>query len=295
MIIVRLSGGLGNQMFQYAAGLSVATRNNAELFLDLEYLNNNVVHNGFELNTIFNISYMPSSDNQIKSILGLRSNKWIFKSLLRLNFKFLTGSHLYVQPYFSYDKKFNKICDNNYLIGYFQSEKYFSNIKDLIRKHFRFKKNLSKKNLHFLRLIKNTNSVSIHVRRGDYVTNQKVSNIHRICSINYYKKAISYIKKNIENPHFYIFSDDKEWVIKNFNFERRSTIISLNLNKQNYVDMLLMSRCKHNIIANSSFSWWGSWLNNNENKKTIAPSKWFGVANRDLITDDIYTNKMIKI
>ncbi len=275
MIVVRLSGGLGNQMFQYAAGLSAAIRNNTDLFLDLEYLTNHPIHNGFELNSIFDISSLPSSSKQIKFILGFRSNKWIYKILLRLKLKILAGSHFYIEPYFNYDRKFTEICDNNYLIGYFQSEKYFINIKNLIHKHFRFKKNISKENLHLLRLIKNTNSVSIHVRRGDYVTNPNAFNIHGICSIIYYKKAISYIKKNIENPHFYIFSDDKEWAIKNFNFERRSTIISLNSNKQDYMDMLLMSRCRHNIIANSSFSWWAAWLNGNVSKIVIAPKKWF--------------------
>lgn len=293
MIIVRLSGGIGNQMFQFAAGLSAANWNNTELFLDIEYFRKNQIHNGFELNRAFKNQCKISSPSRTRSILGIRANKWILKTILRFEGKLLRGQHLYSQPSFNYDNNFDKISEDSYLIGYFQSEKYFYKIKDLIRKHFIFKNKLSKSNTDLLKLIKNSNSVSIHIRRGDYVTNKKAFDIHGICSSKYYKNAISYIKKNVRNPYFYIFSDDEELVRNNFIREKNLKIVDINKNNQSYIDMLLMSNCKHNIIANSSFSWWAAWLNNNPSKIVIAPKKWF--KSGSFSTTDLIPEGWIKI
>ena len=159
----------------------------------------------------------------------------------------------------------------NYYIGYWQSEKFFKDISDEIRKDFSFPKFTSEKNLEILKLIKSYNSVSIHIRRGDYLQNR---GFNGLAPLEYYQKAIEYIKNKIENPHFFIFSNDIEWCRKNLSIEN-SYYIDWNRGEESYRDMQLMSLCKHNIIPNSTFSWWGAWLNKNPNKIVIAPEKWF--------------------
>jgi hypothetical protein len=293
MIIVKLSGGLGNQMFQYAAGLSVAKNNNTKLFLDVDFFKKNTAHNGFELSKIFSEKFHISTVKDVRHILGFRSYSILFKILLRVKNNLLRGQNLYIEPHFSYDRNFKKICDNNFLVGYFQSEKYFIDIENLIRKIFTFNKNLNTKNKEFLKLIKNSNSVSIHIRRGDYLSNQKAFDVHGICSDIYYDKAISYIRKKISNPKFYIFSDDKEWVKHKFNYQKNFIVVDSNSASQSYFDMFLMSKCKHNIIANSSFSWWAAWLNNNPSKNVIAPKMWF--KSKSLSTKDLIPKNWILI
>jgi Glycosyl transferase family 11 len=163
------------------------------------------------------------------------------------------------------------------LDGYWQSEKYFIDCSKLIRKDFTFKNELDSYNLKLKSKIDKTNSVSIHIRRGDYVNNLNTNATHGLCSIDYYIKAVNYITERIESPYFFVFSDDIEWAKKNIMLNFPCQFISHNIGSKSYLDMQLMSLCKHNVIANSSFSWWGAWLNSNDNKIVIAPRKWFAV------------------
>ena len=164
--------------------------------------------------------------------------------------------------------------DDAYLDGYWQSEKYFSDIQDVIRKEFTVKNKPDPINESYLGEIKDCESVSVHVRRGDYVSNPTTNQVHGFLGLEYYQKAMNTMLEKIDTPHFFVFSDDPEWAEKNLTTDAPTTYVKHNGTK-NYEDMRLMNTCKHHIIANSSFSWWGAWLASNENKIVIGPSRWF--------------------
>ena len=161
--------------------------------------------------------------------------------------------------------------------------KYFEGIENDIKKDFRFKNQLDNKNLEILNEIENSNSISIHIRRGDYMSPENYNMYGCIATPTYYKKAIKVIEEKVENPTFFVFSNDMDWVKKNIQINSRVFYIDINSGNGSYKDMQLMSNCKHNIIANSSFSWWGAWLNENKNKIVIAPKKWI---NREDVDSD---------
>ena len=141
--------------------------------------------------------------------------------------------------------------------------------------------------------ISSCESVSLHIRRGDFVSNARTSTIHGTCNLNYYYRCVEEITKNVKNPHFFIFTDDTGWVSKNVKLSYPATVIDHNGRKKSYEDLMLMSLCSHNIIANSSFSWWGAWLNRNPNKMVFAPLRWF--AKDDISTRDLIPEKWRRI
>jgi len=188
---------------------------------------------------------------------------------------FVFPNHTIGETVKQYDVEILNAPKNSLFIGYWQTEKYFLPIQDTIRKDFTFKMPLEGLNKTLAESISSCNSVSMHIRRGDYVHNSETSKFHGVCSPEYYYEALEFIKKKSANIQLYIFSDDMEWVKVNMKFDVPVTYVGNNIDNQSYVDMQLMSLCKHNIIANSSFSWWGAWLNNNPEKIVIAPSKWF--------------------
>ena len=273
MIVTRMSGGLGNQMFQYAIGLNLAHKNNDALLIDaagytkIQNSSKDTIRN-FELDK-FNISSRLGSNSEIDEIkypLGLISkiNRLIQKKILR------RFNHDYCPDLLS--KK-----GNVYLDGFFQSEKNFMESSGLIRKEFSLKQEfINGQATKILENISHHTSVSIHIRRGDYAQDKKTNKYHGLCPISYYENAISLITSKIENPHFFIFSDDIEWVKKNLPINHPHTFVSdgILIPQQ---EMYLMSKCKHNIIANSTFSWWGAWLNENPDKIVIAPKKWVNI------------------
>jgi hypothetical protein len=191
-----------------------------------------------------------------------------FISLLKIKKSF------YEKNAFIYDPAFFDIGRNVNIFGYFQSEKYFKFIRKDILNIFKFKGASDPNYLEVVRKIQASNSVSVHIRRGDYVLNKTANAFHGVLSIAYYKKALNHIKANVAKPKIFLFSDDPEWVRKNFSFIGRFDLVDFNRGELSYRDMELMSLCKHNIIANSSFSWWGAWLNLNKDKIVIAPKKW---------------------
>jgi hypothetical protein len=283
MIIVNVKGGLGNQMFQYALYRALDSKDK-KVKLDIHSYKNYGLHNGYELPEIFNIKDIYCTNEEMEKFSDHQNN--IF---LRIRKKLIgrKKSHV-IQEGFSYmPSVFHK--DNIYLDGYWQSEKFFIKSSQQIRYDFTFKKELDEKNKSFLLKIQNKNSVSIHIRRGDYITDKLLGNV---CKIDYYKKAIEKMNKEVSNPLFVIFSDDIEWCKNNFNFIN-AEFVNWNKGMDSYKDMQLMSSCKHNVIANSSFSWWGAWLNNNKEKIVIAPSKWFNDENID--TKDVIPENWIKI
>ncbi|NMB57373.1 alpha-1,2-fucosyltransferase [Candidatus Beckwithbacteria bacterium] len=284
MIISKLSGGLGNQMFQYAAGRALAKRLKTDFKIDNNFYKHqpvNITHRKYELEC-FKLKAEIASDQEIRKL-----NYFHFKNQNRL----LNVLHYHLAPVFeknylqeknphNLDEKFFKTKKKNlYLQGSWQSEKYFKNIENIIRKDFDFKNKVNQHANKILNKIKSTNSISLHVRRTDYISNTNTNKIHGVCSIEYYKQAINLIIKETKDPIFFIFSDDISWCKQNLQLNYSHFYIE---NNKNWEDLKLMSNCKHNIIANSSFSWWGAWLNQNKEKIIYAPQKWFNLDKLDI-------------
>ncbi len=169
--------------------------------------------------------------------------------------------------------------------GYWQSEKFFKEHESQVRKDFKFKIEPAFSDTGLLKIMQSTESVSVHVRRGDFVTDTATNSYHGSLSVSYYLDAIEFLNRKLECPSFFFFSDDNEWLGSNFGHLPNSTIITKKEGQPDYMDMYYMSICRHNIIANSSFSWWGAWLNASPEKTVIAPSNWFRKAGKspDLI------------
>lgn len=262
MIIINLKGGLGNQMFQYATGRAISIKNKTQFKLDISGYNNekylkSETPREYELKD-FNIEESIASVKEIKKLkypLGIISKGWRFfrAKALRQNF----------QDY--YPKILKK--ENYYLDGFWQSEKNFLEIRDILLKEFSLKTPLT--------INPGPNSLSIHVRHGDYLTNKKTNSYHGVLDIRYYKSAYNFIKEKTNISTVYIFTDDVKWAKENLNFISEETIFASNLNYKNSEEIILMSKCDYNIIANSSFSWWGAWLNQKSDKIVIAPKTWF--------------------
>ena len=281
MIIVNIIGGLGNQMFQYAIGKAIAIKSKQKLKLDTTSFQHYTLRN-YELD-VFNIDTEIASKEEINH---LKYNKpsFVEKLYIILNKKSLPlKNRYYKEKKFQFDTEILSLRQSIYLEGYWQSEKYFITHKDILIKEFTPKKEISHQSSLFHKMMQAKTSVSLHIRRGDYVNNPTTNSFHGTCSLDYYKNAVSFITKKIDNPHFFIFSDDLIWAKENLNFITQITFVELNKDIPDYEEMYLMSQCKHNIIANSSFSWWGAWLNQNSDKIVISPKKWF----RDKTVDTI--------
>lgn len=286
MIISNIIGGLGNQMFQYAAGRAHSLKLGVPLKLDTRDFSGYQLHQGFELNRLFNCRAEIATDSDLAHVLGWQRAKLAQQVLRRPQLKRLRYKSFVVEPHFNYWSGINQLEDNKYLYGYWQSEKYFIEFAENIREDFTFKFPFSDQNAEIAEQISQVNAVSLHVRRGDYVSNAKNTFIG-VCSLEYYRKAIEHIKSQVDMPVFFVFSDDIDWVKNNLVLDKTSVFVSHNKGSESYNDMRLMSLCKHNIIANSSFSWWGAWLNSNPQKIVIAPKQWFasGQDDRDLIPE----------
>jgi hypothetical protein len=272
-IISQIYGGLGNQMFQYACGRAVANRLNARFFLDLSWFSSG--NRAYLLNAFQNINYSFYS-----------KKRFVFTRILR---KLKVYKIPFInEPYYSYWEGIEQIKSSAILSGYWQNEKYFSDISSIIKQEFSFPefdyleaRNIAKK------ITESPCSVNIHVRRGDYVEDPKTNGFHGTCSPDYYKKAIQIILDKYDGeiiPELYLFSDDPDWVKNNFNTcGLPFVVVNIQEHKDKpYHDMHLMSLCQHHIIANSSFSWWGAWLSSG-NGTVVAPKRWFA---KDTKKDD---------
>lgn len=289
MIIVDLSGGLGNQMFQYACARSLSIELNLPLKVVYGSLASQTIHNGYELNRVFGLELEFATENDIKKNLGF----FLSKPILRKIFSKKPLNNLNFQSFlpensFNYDPSiFSNIKGSVFLQGYWQTEKYFLNHKSQILKDFRFIDLNDEINILVANDIKSHSSISVHVRRGDYLTNLKAKNIHGHCSLEYYLNAIKFLQDQEGESRLFIFSDDPDWVNKNIATRFSDvSVIQHNRGVNSFNDMRLMSMCDHHIIANSSFSWWAAWLNPSKSKKIIAPKNWF-------ITDKMNTIDLI--
>lgn len=262
-------------MFQYAAGRALSLRNNFTLALDISGFERYELHQGFELQRVFNHPFETASRADIRRVLGWQSPVSIRRIVSRSPFASLFRKRFVVEPHFNYWPEINKLTKDCYLSGYWQSEKYFADWAAQIRADFTFQQPLESKNAELAKQISQLNAVSLHVRRGDYAINLKTNATHGLCSLDYYQESIRYIADRVGQPHFFIFSDDITWVNSNLKMDFPHVYVQHNHGADSYNDMRLMSLCRHHIIANSSFSWWGAWLNSNMDKIVIAPQKWF--------------------
>ncbi len=277
-------GGLGNQMFQYAAGLSAAERLRTELKMDLSWFDSLEEVDTPRFYELDNFNLKQEFVNKNDFVL---KNGGFINRIINIRKKQLDS---YIEPQFNYSDKFLNIKNNTYIEGYFQTEKYFKDIRGDVIKAFDLKNKASAESEKIIDQIKNSNSVSLHVRRGDYVSNKNANKFHGLMSKTYYKKALSIIESKVSNPNYFVFSDEIDWVKKNFDLPKKS--IYINHNKSGVEDMRIMRECKHNIIANSSFSWWGAWLGQKERKIVVAPNSWF--LNKEIDTSDIIPSRWIK-
>lgn len=292
MIIPQIIGGLGNQMFQYAAGRALALRNNTSLLLDISGFENYSLHQGFELQRVFSCPIEIASVADVRTLLGWQSSDKVRRVLLRPHFAALRRRALVAEPHFNYWPGIVEAPPDCYLIGYWQSEKYFSDVAATIRSDFTFRPELDGRNAELAAAMSRANSVSLHIRRGDYARNPKTLATHGLCSLEYYQAAIKHIAERVESPNFFIFSDDIPWAQENLKMAFSCQFIGHNQEAQSFVDMQLMSQCKHHIIANSSFSWWGAWLDPSPQKIVVAPQKWF--ANSTPV-DDLIPGSWVRL
>lgn len=269
MVTTILSGGLGNQMFQYAAGRALSLRLNTEMSVDTYKLQKKslAIRRDYQLDVFAMPVHIVQSAKvrfAVKSFLYLKDSCWGKKMFGLLNVFTENGS---------YDTNFGNLDGNVVLFGYFQNEKYFGEYEKQIREDFTFRQALHGRNKELAQQIMQSESVSIHIRRGDYIsaaTNQA------LLGMDYYSRAIKHMVEKTEKPSFYIFSDDADWVRENLNLTGYPCVyVGWNTGESSYIDMQLMACCKHNVIANSSFSWWGAWLNANPGKVVVAPSVWY--------------------
>jgi len=296
MIKIFTFGGLGNQMFQYAAARALAEQLGTSVCIDKSFLNiysKNTTPRCFELDSFCRKPDENTTSSKNRGRLFLKIYPKIKGNLLGR--KIAKNYNLYEEKQeFNFDSNFLSLPDKTLLLGYFQSEKYFAQLQEIIRDCFTFKKPISGKNAEIAEKINSTNAVSIHIRRGDYVSNAKSMNIYAQNSSEYYEKAINHIRQQVENPVFFVFSDDPEEAKKIISTPG-TTFIDWNNGQNSYLDMQLMSLCKHNIIANSSFSWWGAWLNKSAEKVVIAPANWFNDENKNSQTIDLIPEKWIRM
>ncbi len=294
MIVVKIFGGLGNQLFQYAFGRRLAIDRNTDLYIDLsmynQTLNSNQTIRDVELH-LFKINCKVADEQVIRQFSQSKINKLINEFLIRS--PFITSANYLREPHFHFYENALHVGKQIYINGYWQSEKYFSSIRNQLLTELIPNSELSNMSQLICNEIINNNAVSIHIRRGDYVSSEINQSIYHLWSIDYYINAIDYITTKISQPKFFVFSDDVEWVKSNLIIDYDVTFVDHNKGKYSYQDLILMSKCKHNIIANSSFSWWAAWLNQNANKIIIAPEKWF--KDKSKLTTDLICNTWITI
>ena len=280
MQVIKLMGGLGNQMFQYAYGLYLRHLG-FEVYFDSSLYKSFEIHEGFALKNL----NIKESDKMTGFSFNV-ANKVAFyiigykiKSLKIVTHKNMYNTH---------------ISENIYHIGYFQSFKYFKGIESILKENFTIK---TEKSEYFLSNSKKIssfkNSISIHLRRGDYTLDRNIDYLG-LCPLSYYYNALNVIIEHLDTYEVFVFSDDLTWVKENFKGTNFNYLYNPNSNSS-YEDLKLMSLCENNIISNSTFSWWAAWLNSNENKKIIAPKKWFKNESLNNQYSDIIPEDWIKI
>jgi hypothetical protein len=273
MIITKLEGGLGNQMFQYAAGLALAERHGTALKLDLSFFSkevNGITPRQYGLQ-VFRLTAEFASEAD-KASFGKEPASRL-KRVAQRFFPFLFSKVTAVESGYGFHSQFLNFPANTFLKGYWQSEKYFKDYSEKIRAAFQPLHDCPAAVTQLKVAMASVTSVSLHVRRGDFISLPGAAVFHGALELDYYKKAVTEMKKRHGQFRTYIFSDDADYCKTQFDFIEDKYVVDLK--SEAVWDLELMKHCHHHIIANSSFSWWGAWLNPNTNKTVIMPKNWY--------------------
>ncbi|MEO8068476.1 MAG: alpha-1,2-fucosyltransferase [Flavobacteriales bacterium] len=287
MIIVRTNGGLGNQMFQYATGRSLADRHGTDLLLDLSALglpDGTETPRPFELD-VFSARYRKAGTTDLQPFLRSGQSRGIRAA--QKFFPFI-GQRWFAQRGQGFDARVSQLPDPVYLDGYWQSERYFKPDEQQLRNDFKFREPATGLNAELTARMKGVVSVSVHVRRGDYVNDATIGAFHGTCDLPYYQRAVALVLERAPKAEFFLFSDDMAWVKENLAITAPVVFVEHNQGPASFNDMRLMAACRHHIIANSSFSWWGAWLNADPKKVVVAPKQWFrdpAIDTKDLVPE----------
>lgn len=284
MVIAQLLGGLGNQLFQYAAARRIAWAHNAPLKLDVSGFE----HYGRRTYALraFNIIEEFASAADVASVRGAGLGRRLRQGAERL-LPYRRRRWL-LERHYHFDPEVLGAGSHVYLEGYWQSEKYFKDIEDIIRSEFTVKTTIGAAGEAIAAEIHSTESVSVHVRRGDYVDDPVVRRVHGPCTEEYYRAAMSHMVGKTATPAFFLFSDDAGAALEDIRSEYPMRLASRQGRRNDYEDFWLMTQCKHHIIANSSFSWWAAWLGSHPGKVVVAPRRWVNTEEldtRDLIPE----------
>lgn len=274
MNIVQIHSGLGNQMFQYALYLALRHRT-PETKIDVSVFAHRPSHNGYELERVFGVrpNYASVAERNRMADVGKEWYAQVRRALFGARH---TEGQLIHEP----DPANGWAPDilqakNAYLQGYWQSEHYFEEVTDEVKSAFTFRQPLPEEAQQLANTITAApNSVSVHIRRGDYLKARRIDD-YTVCNESYYRRAVAYMQAHVTNARFYVFSDEPTWGREQQLFPADTVFVSGHNGEQAYIDMQLMSLCRHHIIANSSFSWWGAWLGQEQETITVAPNRWF--------------------
>ena len=272
-VVVRLVGGLGNQMFQYAAGFAVAQRSGAPLMLDVSWFATaNDRH--------FALGPMRISAGVLGALAAesgpiLRVLRKVVHKLTKRTDELWQDRPVFREKHFHFDKRILELRAPVCLDGYFQSESNFAEFGQLVSQEFTLATEPNAACKQMLDKIVSCDAICLHVRRGDYVASATTNAFHGTCSLQYYHDGLRLVTSGLENPHCFIFSDDPQWVRANFQPECAMTVVDINGADEAHEDLRLMSACKHFVIANSSLSWWGAWLGTHAGKQVVSPKNWF--------------------
>ena len=292
MIIVRIQGGLGNQLFQYAIGRRLAADQHTELVIDISLLNcvdELTTPREYKLDC-FNIVGRISQEGDLDNVLGCKWLRPLKRRLYKMGLDVFHWNY-FREVVFGFHPDVVKCRKSAALEGYWQSEYYFLSIRDILLAELTLKDEYTTESFSAIQHeMQTVNSVALHVRRGDYVNHQKINQQFGTCTLEYYAQAIKLMRHKLDEPVFYLFSDDLEWCRENLSDSASFKIVE---GFEDYQDLALISSCAHQIIANSSFSWWGAWLNSNPGKIVIAPKVWF--ANPQIDTRHVVPNDWIRL
>jgi hypothetical protein len=292
MIVTGLKGGIGNQMFQYAAGRALSLRLGSELKLDLTWFRDmtGCTPRSYDLGA-FRLTASPAEPRELARF----EKKKDLSILGGVKILFGVRGQRVVEPDFRYWPGFESLNGDIHLVGYWQSEKYFKHIRSTLLKDFSIAREPAGKDKEIAGQIMATAAVSLHVRRGDYVDSAETSRFHGTCGLAYYEKAIDYTAARVASPHLFVFSDDPEWARRNIAAPCPVSVVDHNDASTSNEDLRLMSLCRHHIIANSSFGWWAAWLCQNPDKIVVTPARWFANEEKNDQTDDLIPEGWVRL
>jgi hypothetical protein len=290
LVFTHLAGGLGNQLFQYAAARALALRRNAQVVLFLKGYEKPNQSRRYELDVYPHSGRQMTASERLAARLSWKAGPRISR---------LFADRLGLLPFFYRERHyhFNEAMGKQplplLLRGFWQSERYFADAADVIRRELVPCAPVDPANIEMAKRIAAAEAVSLHVRRGDYVTDKKANTEIGVCSLTYYRDAIAHVRERTTSQHLFVFSDDPEWARTNLRADLPVTYLTINTGDRGFRDLQLMSMCRHHIIANSSFSWWGAWLNPSPAKIVVAPKVWFAGLPHD--TTDLIPQEWVRL